>query len=168
NITTSPVAPLFLEIGSPVTSTKARARAVTIDRFSFNTLRLCSLHICLAVVLATAMDKLLDRSFLILDNLESRKPYGPTLLKNIVKKCVAKVHSVQLVGIANPLGDPSFGQVHRLSALAFSKFKFCNFGRYRTASRNCLATRRLLISIADLIFSFRAWHIGTLGKTKAI
>ncbi|KAG5599028.1 hypothetical protein H5410_030398 [Solanum commersonii] len=29
-------------------------------------------------------------------------------------------------------------------------------------------TRRLLLSITDLIFSFRAWHNGTLGKIIAI
>uniref|UniRef100_M1D9K3 Integrase core domain containing protein n=1 Tax=Solanum tuberosum TaxID=4113 RepID=M1D9K3_SOLTU len=37
-----------------------------------------------------------------------------------------------------------------------------------TALRNRSATRRLLIYLADLIFSFRAWHTGTLGETIAI
>uniref|UniRef100_M0ZKF6 Uncharacterized protein n=1 Tax=Solanum tuberosum TaxID=4113 RepID=M0ZKF6_SOLTU len=42
------------------------------------------------------------------------------------------------------------------------------FGRYGTPSRNRSVTRRLLISIVDLIFSFRARHTETLGKTMAI
>ncbi|KAG5619776.1 hypothetical protein H5410_004994, partial [Solanum commersonii] len=42
------------------------------------------------------------------------------------------------------------------------------FGRYGTASQNRSTTRRLLLSIADLIFSFRAWHTRTLGKTMAV
>ncbi|KAG5585510.1 hypothetical protein H5410_045944 [Solanum commersonii] len=46
----------------------------------------------------------------------------------VVKNCAEKVHSAQLVGIANSLGDPPFGLVHRLSALSFSNFKLCNFG----------------------------------------
>ncbi|KAG5630364.1 hypothetical protein H5410_002081 [Solanum commersonii] len=79
-----------------------------------------------------------------------------------------EIRTQQLIVIADPLGDPPFGLVHCLSALAFSKFKFCNFGRYSTALRNYSPTRRLLLSIADLIFSFRAWYIGTLGETKAI
>ncbi|WMV37384.1 hypothetical protein MTR67_030769, partial [Solanum verrucosum] len=70
--------------------------------------------------------------------------------------CVAKDHSAQLVGIANPLGDPPFGLVYRLSSLAFSKFEFCNVGRWGTASWNHLVTRRLLIYLTDSIFSFRA------------
>ncbi|KAG5580643.1 hypothetical protein H5410_051270 [Solanum commersonii] len=61
-----------------------------------------------------------------------------------------------------------FGLVHRLSALAFNKFRFCNVGRWNTTSRNHLATRRLLFYLADSIFSFRAWHTGTLGETIAI
>ncbi|KAG5606010.1 hypothetical protein H5410_027502 [Solanum commersonii] len=32
----------------------------------------------------------------------------------------------------------------------------------------CLATRRMLLFIVDLIFSFKAQHIGTLGEVKAI
>ncbi|KAG5595620.1 hypothetical protein H5410_036852 [Solanum commersonii] len=32
--------------------------------------------------------------------------------------------------------------------------------------QNCSATHRLLLFIADLIFSFRAQHTGTLGKVK--
>ncbi|WMV30259.1 hypothetical protein MTR67_023644, partial [Solanum verrucosum] len=82
--------------------------------------------------------------------------------------CAEKVHSVQLVGITDPLSDPPFSLVHRLSVLAFSKFKFCNFGRYSTASRNYLATRQLLLYLAGSIFSFRAWHTGTLDETMAI
>uniref|UniRef100_M1DHQ4 Uncharacterized protein n=1 Tax=Solanum tuberosum TaxID=4113 RepID=M1DHQ4_SOLTU len=41
-------------------------------------------------------------------------------------------------------------------------------GRSSTASWNRSATRRLFLSIADLIFSFRAWHTGTLGEIMAI
>ncbi|KAG5595009.1 hypothetical protein H5410_036241 [Solanum commersonii] len=69
-----------------------------------------------------------------------------------------KDHLAQLVGITDPLGDPPFSLLHRLSALSFSNFTLCNFGRYGTALRNHLATHRLLISIAYLILSFRAWH----------
>ncbi|WMV41546.1 hypothetical protein MTR67_034931, partial [Solanum verrucosum] len=72
------------------------------------------------------------------------------------------------VRITDPLGDLPFGQFHRLFALAFSIFKFCIFGRYGTASRNHSVTRLLLLSITDLIFSFRAWHTGILGEAKAV
>uniref|UniRef100_M1DS16 Uncharacterized protein n=1 Tax=Solanum tuberosum TaxID=4113 RepID=M1DS16_SOLTU len=82
--------------------------------------------------------------------------------------CVAKDHLAQLVGIADPLGDLPFGLVHCLSALASRKFKFCNIGRWNTASRNRLATRRLLLYLTDSIFSFRVWHTRTLGETIAI
>ncbi|KAG5610622.1 hypothetical protein H5410_021903, partial [Solanum commersonii] len=78
----------------------------------------------------------------------------------------AKIYN-RLVGIADSLGDPPFVLVHPLSALSFSNFKFYNIGRWSTASRNYSATCRLLLSIADLIFSFKAWHTGTLGKTIA-
>ncbi|KAG5620397.1 hypothetical protein H5410_005615 [Solanum commersonii] len=77
-------------------------------------------------------------------------------------------HSAQLVGIVDPLGDLPFGLVHRLSALAFNKFKLCNIRRWTTASRNRSVTRRLLIYLVDSIFSLRAWHTGTLGETIAI
>ncbi|KAG5615903.1 hypothetical protein H5410_015727 [Solanum commersonii] len=86
----------------------------------------------------------------------------------VVKNYAVKDQSAQLVGITDSLGDMPFGLVHRLSTLSFSNFKHCNFGRYGTASWNRSATRRLLLSITYLIFSFRAWHTGTLGKTKAI
>ncbi|WMV40783.1 hypothetical protein MTR67_034168 [Solanum verrucosum] len=66
------------------------------------------------------------------------------------------------------VGDLPFGQFHRLFALAFIIFMFCNFGRYGTASRNRSVTRRHLLSITDLIFSFRAWHTRTLGEAKAV
>ncbi|WMV08294.1 hypothetical protein MTR67_001679, partial [Solanum verrucosum] len=82
--------------------------------------------------------------------------------------CGAKDHWAQLVGLTDLLGDPPFCLVHRISALSFNNFKFCNIGRYGTASRNRLVTRRLLLSIAYLILSFRAWHTITLGETKAI
>ncbi|KAG5571552.1 hypothetical protein H5410_061318 [Solanum commersonii] len=62
----------------------------------------------------------------------------------VVKRCAAKDHSTHLVGIADALGDLPFGLLHRLS--------------------NYSATRRLLIFITNLIFSFRAQHIGTLGE----
>ncbi|KAG5591669.1 hypothetical protein H5410_042183 [Solanum commersonii] len=51
--------------------------------------------------------------------------------------CVAEDHSAQLVRIADTLGNPS------------------------TVSRNCSVTRRLLLFIADLTFSFRVQHTGT-------
>ncbi|WMV41888.1 hypothetical protein MTR67_035273, partial [Solanum verrucosum] len=70
--------------------------------------------------------------------------------------------------IADQLSDSPFGQVHRLSALAFSILKFYNFGRSNTATRNYSATRRLLLSLVKLIFSFRAWHTRTLGEVMAI
>uniref|UniRef100_M1DYE8 Uncharacterized protein n=1 Tax=Solanum tuberosum TaxID=4113 RepID=M1DYE8_SOLTU len=37
-----------------------------------------------------------------------------------------------------------------------------------TASRNRSATRRLLLYLADLIFSYRAWHTRTLGEIIVI
>uniref|UniRef100_M1DI91 Uncharacterized protein n=1 Tax=Solanum tuberosum TaxID=4113 RepID=M1DI91_SOLTU len=83
----------------------------------------------------------------------------------VVQKCAAKDHSTQLVGIADPLGNLPFGLVHCLSALSFNNFKFCNVGRWSTASRNRSATRRLLLYLVDSIFSFRAWHTRTLGET---
>ncbi|KAG5595069.1 hypothetical protein H5410_036301 [Solanum commersonii] len=86
----------------------------------------------------------------------------------IVKKCVAKDHSVQLVGIADALGDPPFGRLHCLLALAFSIFAFWIIEQYSTTSRNCSTKCQLLLFIADLIFFFRAQHTGTLGEIKAI
>uniref|UniRef100_M1DQV7 Uncharacterized protein n=1 Tax=Solanum tuberosum TaxID=4113 RepID=M1DQV7_SOLTU len=74
----------------------------------------------------------------------------------------------KLVGTADALGDPPFDLLHRFSAFAFSIFAFWNIGRYSTASQNYSATRRLLFFIADLIFSFRVQHTGTLGEVKAI
>ncbi|KAG5619730.1 hypothetical protein H5410_004948 [Solanum commersonii] len=73
-------------------------------------------------------------------------------------------HLAQLVGITDALDDPPFGLFHRLSALAFSIFAIWIIGRFSTASRNYSAIRRLLLFIADLIFSFRAQHTGTLGE----
>ncbi|KAG5586399.1 hypothetical protein H5410_046833 [Solanum commersonii] len=60
----------------------------------------------------------------------------------VSKICAAKDHSTQLVGIADALGYP----------------------RYGVASRNCSVIRRLLPFIANLIFSFKAQHTGTLGE----
>ncbi|KAG5585108.1 hypothetical protein H5410_045542 [Solanum commersonii] len=65
-------------------------------------------------------------------NLQFFKDKENCLQKLIVKKCVAKDHSSQLVGIA----DPPFGLVHRLSALSFNNFKFCNIGQWSTALWN--------------------------------
>uniref|UniRef100_M1DMI4 Uncharacterized protein n=1 Tax=Solanum tuberosum TaxID=4113 RepID=M1DMI4_SOLTU len=97
------------------------------------------------------------------------QPFLPFVtVAKVLKICVAKDHSAQLVGIANALGDPPFGLLHRLSAFAFNIFAFWIIGRYSTASRNCSATRRLLPFIANLIFSFRTEHTGTLGEVKAI
>ncbi|KAG5590238.1 hypothetical protein H5410_040752, partial [Solanum commersonii] len=75
-------------------------------------------------------------------------------------------HSAQLVEIADALGNSPFGLLHRLSAFSFSIFAFWIIGRYSIALRNCSATRRLLLFIADLIFSFKAQHSGTLGEFK--
>ncbi|KAG5580228.1 hypothetical protein H5410_050855 [Solanum commersonii] len=73
------------------------------------------------------------------------KPFESSRSKNkFLKICVAADHSVQLVGIADALGDPPFVG-----------------GRYSNASRNYSATRRLLHFIANLIFPFRAQHTGT-------
>uniref|UniRef100_M1DK30 Uncharacterized protein n=1 Tax=Solanum tuberosum TaxID=4113 RepID=M1DK30_SOLTU len=46
--------------------------------------------------------------------------------------------------------------------------KVCNFGQSNTASRNHSAILRLLRSLANLIFSSKAWHTGTLGGKIAI
>ncbi|KAG5605363.1 hypothetical protein H5410_026855 [Solanum commersonii] len=54
--------------------------------------------------------------------------------------------------------------LYRLSALAFSIFAFWIIGKYSTALRNYLATRRLLFFIADLISSFRAEHTRNFGE----
>ncbi|KAG5599015.1 hypothetical protein H5410_030385 [Solanum commersonii] len=70
--------------------------------------------------------------------------------------------------IADALGDLSFGLLHRLSTFAFSISAFWIIGRYSTASQNYSVTRRLLLFIAELIFSFRAQYTGTLGEVKAI
>uniref|UniRef100_M1DCZ9 Uncharacterized protein n=1 Tax=Solanum tuberosum TaxID=4113 RepID=M1DCZ9_SOLTU len=86
---------------------------------------------------------------------EQDKPPG------IVKKCAAKSHSAQLVGIADALGDLPFGLLHRLSTVAFNIFAFWIIVRYSIALRNCSVTRRLLHFIANLIFPFRAQHTGT-------
>ncbi|KAG5595008.1 hypothetical protein H5410_036240 [Solanum commersonii] len=59
----------------------------------------------------------------------------------------------------------TFASAHSRSK---SIFMLCNFRRYGTASWNHSATRRLLLSIAYLIFSFKAWHTGILGEIKAI
>uniref|UniRef100_M1DA58 Uncharacterized protein n=1 Tax=Solanum tuberosum TaxID=4113 RepID=M1DA58_SOLTU len=81
---------------------------------------------------------------------------------------VAKIQSANQVGLADHLGDPPFAHFHHLSTLTFSILKFCNFGRSNTASRNHSAIRRLLLSLTDLVLSFRAWHTGTLGGQEAI
>uniref|UniRef100_M1DYK0 Uncharacterized protein n=1 Tax=Solanum tuberosum TaxID=4113 RepID=M1DYK0_SOLTU len=86
----------------------------------------------------------------------------------VVKKSVAKSHSAQLVGIADALGDPPFGLLHHLSALAFNMFAFWIIGQYSTTSQNCSATHRLLHFISNLIFPFRAQHTGTKGETVGL
>ncbi|KAG5586331.1 hypothetical protein H5410_046765 [Solanum commersonii] len=78
------------------------------------------------------------------------------------------INWAHLVGIADALGDPPFGLLHRLSSFPFSIFAFWIIGQYSTASRNSLATCRLLLFIANLIFSFKAQYTGTLGEVKAI
>ncbi|KAG5571617.1 hypothetical protein H5410_061383, partial [Solanum commersonii] len=76
-----------------------------------------------------------------------------------VKKCVAKDHSAQLFGIADPFSDPPFGLVHRLSALALNKFKFCNVGRWSIASRNRSLTAPLFCQLDFLPQSLAHWNI---------
>ena len=58
-----------------------------------------------------------------------------------------------ILGTNSPLG-----KLHFLFALAFNKFNLCNFGRYDTGLQNRSLARRLLLSITDLILSFKAWH----------
>uniref|UniRef100_M1DWK6 Uncharacterized protein n=1 Tax=Solanum tuberosum TaxID=4113 RepID=M1DWK6_SOLTU len=98
--------------------------------------------------------------------------HGPTTRfvngLTFLKICAAKDHSAQLFGIADAFGDPPFGLLHRLSAFAFNIFAFWIIGQYSTASRICSAMCRLLPFIANLIFSFKAQHTGTLGEVKAI
>ncbi|KAH0661556.1 hypothetical protein KY284_026487 [Solanum tuberosum] len=59
-----------------------------------------------------------------MDTFKSSKLRNKVSKTLIGKKFVAKDYMAQLVGIVDPLGDPPFGLVHRLSALA-NKFKFC-------------------------------------------
>ncbi|KAG5614614.1 hypothetical protein H5410_014438 [Solanum commersonii] len=66
------------------------------------------------------------------------------LSNSVLMCCEGSVSPVSQ--IADPLGDPPVG----------------------IASRNCSTTCRLLFSISNFIFSFRAWYIGTLSETKAI
>uniref|UniRef100_M1E0Y3 Uncharacterized protein n=1 Tax=Solanum tuberosum TaxID=4113 RepID=M1E0Y3_SOLTU len=82
------------------------------------------------------------------------------------RKCAVKDHSAKLVGIADQLGDPPFGLVHRRLVLAFSIVVFWIIGRHNTVSWNCSAICRLLFFTADLICSFRAQHTGTKGEDK--
>uniref|UniRef100_M1DHU8 Uncharacterized protein n=1 Tax=Solanum tuberosum TaxID=4113 RepID=M1DHU8_SOLTU len=93
-------------------------------------------------------------------------------------KIQTSIYSCQKVCCEGQLGSVSWdhrstrrsnlwsGSLH--FCIAFSKFKFCNVWRWSTASRNHSVTRRLLLYLSDSIFSFRAWHTGTLGETKAI
>ncbi|WMV30270.1 hypothetical protein MTR67_023655 [Solanum verrucosum] len=84
----------------------------------------------------------------------------------VFRKCAAKDHSAKLVGIADQLGDPPFGLVHRRLALDFSIIVFWIIVRHSTTSRNCSVICRLLLFTADLVRSFRAQHIGTKGEDK--
>lgn len=72
---------------------------------------------------------------------------------------------MQLVKNSELIGDSLFPQFHRRFTLAFI---ICNIGRYSTTLKNHSENRQLILSIADLIFSFRACHPGRLGKTMAI
>uniref|UniRef100_M1DHX0 Uncharacterized protein n=1 Tax=Solanum tuberosum TaxID=4113 RepID=M1DHX0_SOLTU len=69
-------------------------------------------------------------------------------------------HSASFVEIADQLGNPPFGRFHRCLALSFIIVVFWIIGRHSTASRNCSATRRLILFTADVILSFRAQHTG--------
>ncbi|WMV24845.1 hypothetical protein MTR67_018230 [Solanum verrucosum] len=69
-------------------------------------------------------------------------------------------HSASLVG------DLPFGRFHHRLALSFSIVVFWIIWRHSTASRNCSATRQLLLFTTDLIRSFRAQHTGTKGEDK--
>ncbi|WMV13623.1 hypothetical protein MTR67_007008 [Solanum verrucosum] len=44
----------------------------------------------------------------------------------------------------------------------------CNFEQSNTASWNRSAIHRLLLFLANLVLSFRAWHTRTLGGQAAI
>ncbi|KAH0713324.1 hypothetical protein KY290_008970 [Solanum tuberosum] len=75
-------------------------------------------------------------------------------------------HSESLVGIADQLGDSSFGVVLRHLALSFSIVVLWFIGRHGTVSRNFCAMRRLFPFSADLILSFRVKYTGTKGKVR--
>ncbi|KAG5631655.1 hypothetical protein H5410_003372 [Solanum commersonii] len=83
------------------------------------------------------------------------------------KICAVADHSVQLVEIADKLGDSPFGRFHCLLALAFNFFALRVVGRYSTTSRNYSPTRRVLHFITILIFPFRAQYTGTKGDLQA-
>uniref|UniRef100_M1DWV5 Uncharacterized protein n=1 Tax=Solanum tuberosum TaxID=4113 RepID=M1DWV5_SOLTU len=68
---------------------------------------------------------------------------------------------------ADQLGDSPFDRFHRRAALTFNIVVFWIIGRRSTASRNCLAIRRLLLFTADLIRSFMAQHTGTKGEVRS-
>ncbi|WMV58359.1 hypothetical protein MTR67_051744 [Solanum verrucosum] len=86
--------------------------------------------------------------------------------KGVVARINRKDHSTQLVGIADTLGDLPFGLVHRLLALASSRFD--SLGDKELLCRTPRRCADCFLSNTDLIFSFRAQHIGTLGEVKAI
>uniref|UniRef100_M1DD04 Uncharacterized protein n=1 Tax=Solanum tuberosum TaxID=4113 RepID=M1DD04_SOLTU len=88
---------------------------------------------------------------------EEREIVGPAVMADYV---------ASLVEIADQLGDPLFGRFHRRLALSFSIVMFRIIGRHSTTSRNCSATRRMLLFIANLIISFGAQYTGTKGEDK--
>uniref|UniRef100_M1DLR6 Uncharacterized protein n=1 Tax=Solanum tuberosum TaxID=4113 RepID=M1DLR6_SOLTU len=94
-----------------------------------------------------------------------RRMNNQGVLKNPIEEGLAD-HLASLVEIADQLDDPPFGRFHCRLALSFSIVVFWIIGRYSTASRNCLATLRLLLFIADLILSFKAQNNGTNGEDK--
>ncbi|KAH0706495.1 hypothetical protein KY290_012264 [Solanum tuberosum] len=51
---------------------------------------------------------------------KSKDTSSSSSANDLVKKCAAKVQSAQLVGIADPLGDPPFDHLYHLFAFAFS------------------------------------------------
>lgn len=74
---------------------------------------------------------------------------------------------MQSVGIADPLCNSPFIICITFFLYSSASLRFHSFLRYGTAQRNRSVTCRLLVlSIVDLIFSFRTWHTRTLEETR--
>ncbi|KAG5574121.1 hypothetical protein H5410_063887 [Solanum commersonii] len=103
-----------------------------------------------------------DPTFLLSTQLPEFNPATP---ENKIKACITQIR-LRPIEIANQLGDPPFGLVHRRLPLSFSIVVFWIIGRHSSTSRNCSAIHRLLLFTANLIFFFRAQHTGTKSKDK--